>query len=1401
MNRSLLVCLLWVCGESAIAQIIPDATLPENSRVTPGCLTCTIEGGTTRGVNLFHSFREFSIPTGGTAWFNHSPQIQTILGRVTGSAVSNIDGLIRTNGTANLFILNPNGIVFGNNARLEIGGSFGASTASSFKFPDGSEFSAVRPEAPPLLTVNLAPGLQYGTTPAGSTIAHRGNLVAEQNLTLAADNLDLQGHLQAGKDLTLQATNTVQIRDSLSTPFLAKAGDNLTVRGDRQVDILALNHSGHVALVSGGNLSLISDGMISGDAQFASGGTFQVRSGSGGAVPFRSLYDPIVSSVGDVEVMGDYSGAALLVESLGSVHFNGSINIDSNDSTFSPSDPDPDLAALASSNALIVRARRSSLAYAPTGLPTTENGASFESGIGEPGITITGRITTNGGPVILDTTSGEIRLNSIETFQFPGTAGRVSLFTGDGDITVASVIQAFGLSTGSGNSVRLVTQTGNILVGDELNTFSLDNGNGGNVTLLTGNGSITTNKINAFSLSGGNGGTVQLIAGDRANVLAAGNINTDSINTFASGGMGGGVTLATNTGEIQTSGILASSFGGGGNGGNIRLTTVNGNITINPEQDIQTTSIDGAGGNIRLSTGNGNITMTNLFSGSIFGDAGSVEVRATAGDIRTSDISSINATSIFKNGSSITITADAGEVFVGSLNTQSIVQGNAGTIQARSQGTMRLGDVNAWANEGNGGSITVQTDRGSLTSRSLLTYSREGRASNITLQTGGDISTYSINTTANQGSGNIIINTLGNLRLTFEDQGNLVPGELRSTIYSSDTFGVGTGGDIQISARSVSLESGAQISASTHSSGVGGNINITAAEFVRLSGTAPSNIFPGAIPAGAAGAPNELFLIGYIPIGNGLDVTPENTIYPTGIFTQTTNRSTGNAGTIALQSPQLTVEGGGTIGATTFGTGTGGNISITARDGSVVLNTGGRINSGVVGTGGSSGTIAIQTGTLDMTQAGVIQSQTIGRGNAGTIQIDASRSIRLAGDDSTIRSGSGDSQIADNQFGAGGDIRITTPQLTVVDRASLSAETFTAANGGTISVNTGQFEAAQGGQLRTTTFGSGQSGNIAATGDRFTLSDPGSGLFADTASGSTGNGGSIFVTARTLSLQQNAGIEVGSLGSGTGGNIQVQAGRVSLSDRAYLTAETAGTQGGNITIQTQTPLLLRRNSLISATAGTAQSGGDGGNITITAPFVVSVLGENSDIRANAFSGRGGNVIITAQGIFGLRFQPQDTPFSDITASSQFGVSGTVTLNTLNVDPSRGLVALPLTLVDPSRQIAQDCQPRGRDRASSFVSTGRGGIPLGPDDPLQSRSALPGWVTLEGEWEARRDGEMGRRGDGERNTSHSTLHTPDSQSLIEAQRSITLNGVTYLTAETPASFYQPSITPSTCHEVK
>ncbi|MEM6404020.1 MAG: filamentous hemagglutinin N-terminal domain-containing protein, partial [Cyanobacteria bacterium P01_D01_bin.116] len=120
----------------SFAQITPDNTLgSESSVVTPNQLikdipSDRIDGGAIRGQNLLHSFSEFNINEGRGAYFSNPTGVENILTRVTGNNLSNILGTLGVDGGANLFLLNPNGIFFGANAKLDINGSFVGSTAN-----------------------------------------------------------------------------------------------------------------------------------------------------------------------------------------------------------------------------------------------------------------------------------------------------------------------------------------------------------------------------------------------------------------------------------------------------------------------------------------------------------------------------------------------------------------------------------------------------------------------------------------------------------------------------------------------------------------------------------------------------------------------------------------------------------------------------------------------------------------------------------------------------------------------------------------------------------------------------------------------------------------------------------------------------------------------------------------------------------------------------------------------------------------------------------------------------------------------------------------------------------------------------------------------------------------------
>lgn len=218
VSSTIWLCFFTVYSTVQAQSIIPDTTLPNKSIVTPDGNSLIITGGTTVGSNLFHSFEKFSVSTGEVANFNNIPSIKNIITRVTGNSISNIDGLIRTNGNTNLFLLNPNGINFGSNAALNIGGSFFASTADAW-ITDKGTFSATNTVPSPLLSISTPIGVQWGANRPGN-ITNSGNLVAGKNLVLAGNNINNNGKLSAidgnldlivkGK-INIGATNAINI--------------------------------------------------------------------------------------------------------------------------------------------------------------------------------------------------------------------------------------------------------------------------------------------------------------------------------------------------------------------------------------------------------------------------------------------------------------------------------------------------------------------------------------------------------------------------------------------------------------------------------------------------------------------------------------------------------------------------------------------------------------------------------------------------------------------------------------------------------------------------------------------------------------------------------------------------------------------------------------------------------------------------------------------------------------------------------------------------------------------------------------------------------------------------------------------------------------------------------------
>ena len=1283
----LFVGLMTVLGSGpSPAQITPDRTLgTENSRVNSGVNIKgqpgdRIEGGAQRGSNLFHSFFDFNVNQGQRVYFANPTGIANILSRVTGQNASNILGTLGVEGSANLFLLNPNGILFGPNAQLDIRGSFVASTAEKFVFGDGSEFSATNPQTPPLLTVNITPGLQYGK-PVGD-INQAGNLAvpAGQSLTLFGSTVTNTGTLTAPSGTVQVLGSRVALLDQAHVDVSSPTGGGtVLIGGDFQ---------GQGPLPSSYRVFVAPDVMITADA---------LAAGDGGKVIIWS--DEATRFYGNIRTRGgSESGNGGFVEVSGKqfLEFNGQADT---------------LAPYGLTGTLLLDPTNITVIPFPLNIPILLD---LNNQFADPGA----NNFINSGTINAATTN--IILQATNTIIF------------DAGINITRP------------GVGLTAQAGNRIVVNQ----SITTGDGGNLRLIAGaasgsptpgTGTLTIGRPDVRIFVRSAGGNL-LLQADQNIVIDRAEVST--LETRPSGnpgmspplGSSGTVTIETGRLVLQNNGRLVSAVQRSGNGGDI-------NIRAN-EVDLFDTAFIDAGANI--------IAGANI------------PIGGRAGDI------TINAQRL--------LLQDQAGIYAGTFTTAA------------------------------GGNITLQV-------------------SEIELSGSGTFPDFGIFTSANPGS----TGKAGNLNIQAQQ---LV---IRNGKIETSTFGIGDAGNLTIDAQRVLLQDQAAILSQTSSSGKGGDVTLRASE-LELSDSSISSSTTSVGPAGNI----------TIQVDQGIMLSDSSQL-----SARTSNL--GKAGDITLNSPILTVMGNSEISAETQGSGQGGSITVNAptavnllrvqdffpvlsvetsgagQAGNIEINTPSlslsdkaRITATATATstnlqgGGSislnasnmnlAGTVGVFAETQGVTPAGTlrlspynhqpdlgitltpnskISASTSGSGNGGDLILTAPKSITIAGP--------GQLAVETSSTGNAGNINVETQRLTLKDGVELSASTSSSGNAGDINLTANTLDLSSGAKVSTNTSGSGQAGNINVNvTDRLQLSGEGTGLFASTAAGSSGPGGNIFIDPQTVLVQDRASIAVDSQGSGQGGNITLQAGRLELRDFASISAKTASSQGGNITLDVQDLLLLRRNSSISATAGTAQASGDGGNIRINAPFVIAVLGENSDITANAFTGKGGRIDITAQGIYGLQVQSRLTPFSDITASSELGVQGEVNLNTPDVDPSRGLQPLPTGLVDQSGLINQRCARRNDPQtASSFYITGRGGLPYRPGD-LPS----PHYATGEVRSVAGATASSNPNPQASRSSGTPTVTAPsEPTAIVEATTwRRDKNGVISLVAEVPQS---PSLQPPDC----
>src|SRR6476661_7432300 len=709
-SSALFFAFLLLCPFPAIAQIIPDNSLgTESSRTVPDTInnlpSDRIEGGATRGVNLFHSLREFNIREGRGAYFANPSGIANIFTRVTGGNPSNILGTLGVVGNSNLFLINPKGIVFGPNARLDLRGSFVGSSASGVVFNNGFEFSSANPQTVPLLAINIPVGLRFRDNPGaivnaasvtqviqGQTLPVGLAVPPGQTLALVGGDLifnngfatSFSGNIQLGSVVSpdLVSFNITPLGLGLDYTNVAKLG-NIELSGLSAVT--ASGPGGGAIALRGGNVilrdrsSLVSDTIGSMDgrgikieaARFslldrAFVGSITTGSGAGGPIEIRTAEN--------IELKG-----------IGFENFRRRI-LDPGAAQESPD-----------------------IADRQSGIFTGTIGAGKAGEI----VLDTKRLTIRDGSVILNPTLGtgdgsgvtirasesvEINGSGLFTTTFnSGTAGSIAIETGQLSVTDGSLVSAS--TFGAGNSGNLlVTASDSVIVARERSDSPLDTalttnsvggtGRGGNIEINTRSlrleAGATISSASGAQLGerliaeGGPGGNITVNAKDSVEVLgtAAGSLPSRSL--IAAGtvgsGKGGDVTLNTRRLIVRDGGAIIAGTLGAGAGGNVIVTasesveiagtardglfpsaigTASGDLLYQTQLGLQPAS--GAAGSLSIATGRFSVRDGALVSVKSYGTGAAGSINVVADSIALNTKATIDGTTESGTGANINL--------------------------------------------------------------------------------------------------------------------------------------------------------------------------------------------------------------------------------------------------------------------------------------------------------------------------------------------------------------------------------------------------------------------------------------------------------------------------------------------------------------------------------------------------------------------------------------------------------------------------------------------------------------------------------------------------------------------------------------------------------------------------
>jgi len=666
------------------AQVVEDNTLSTEVN-TENDLDFTVNAGEQRGSNLFHSFQEFSIANNGSVFFDNAVTIQNIITRVTGSSISEINGLIQSNGSANLFLLNPNGIIFGENARLDIGGSFIGTTAESLVFDDGTEFSTNLDNSEPLLTVNVPLGLQFGS--------NSGEIINRANFQIP-NSSDPTGQDQIKLGLTTAPGTT-----------LALIGNGITFDGGA-----VTSPGGNVELGSVAENSFVTLEPLANGWQANYDNVSQFRDV---VLDNLAVVDASGEGAGDINVQGRniqiFNGSAITSNTTGNLD-GGTIRIQASDlleingSDRTGTKIDLFLAELLDiflpfstqiASNILGAGKGGSISIVTEDLRLVDGATivlqNFPESTGQGGdlsILATGSIELNGIRPLLSV--GEDAVNRISPF--------LSLDTVI-EINQASRISVSPLGASDGGSIDIQASNLRLEDGASIAVSPFESGNAGNIDIET------TESIEIFGASPRTGSANSVIAS----------------NTFAQGDAGN-INFKTDRLAIRDGGQVISATSGGGSAGDIEINASSIEISGAVDQDIFPSLISaqasngGDGGNIFLNTGE--LVISDRASISVQGSGSSVpgNLIINANSVELVNGANIRATTEFQSGGNIKLDIEDNLILRENsfISAKAMNTANGGNVDLDANFIIAFpqqnNDILASAVFGDGGNITVNAE-------------------------------------------------------------------------------------------------------------------------------------------------------------------------------------------------------------------------------------------------------------------------------------------------------------------------------------------------------------------------------------------------------------------------------------------------------------------------------------------------------------------------------------------------------------------------------------------------------------------------------------------------------------------------------------------------------------------